>query len=63
MHGSAHLVTVTLSGRRDGAALQAAGSIPVTFAEWGISGPGGLGPFGSLAGHGSAEFLLTLQRH
>lgn len=47
-------------GRRDGAALQVAGSIPVGFAEWGIQGPGGLGFFGSLADHGSAEFLLTL---
>ncbi|HET7244126.1 MAG TPA: YceI family protein [Streptosporangiaceae bacterium] len=63
MHGTSHLVTVTLSGRRDGTALQAAGSIPVSFAEWGIQGPRGLGFFGSLAGQGSAEFLLTLHRH
>lgn len=60
---TSHLVTVTLSGRRDGTALQAAGSIPVSFAEWGIQGPRGLGFFGSLAGQGSAEFLLTLHRH
>jgi hypothetical protein len=42
--------------------LQVAGSIPVSFAEWGIQGPGGAGFFGSLADHGSAEFLLTLHR-
>lgn len=52
-----------MAGRRDGTTLQAAGSIPVSFAEWGIQGPGGLGFFGSLANHGSAEFLLTLKRH
>ncbi len=63
MHGASHLVTVTVSGRRDGPALQAAGSIPVAFAHWGIVGPrGGLGFLGSLANHGVAEFLLLLHR-
>lgn len=62
MHGTTHRVTITLSARRDGTALQAAGSIPVTFAAWGIQGPGGAGFFGSLADHGSAEFLLMLHR-
>jgi deazaflavin-dependent oxidoreductase (nitroreductase family) len=62
MHGVTHLVTVRLSGRRDGAALEVAGSIPVSFAEWRIAGPGGAGFFGSLADRGSAEFLLTLHR-
>ncbi len=62
MNGRSHQVTVTLSGRRDGAALEIAGSIPVTFAEWGIQSPAGAGWFGSLADHGVAEFLLTLHR-
>lgn len=62
MRGTARPVTVTLSARRDGAALQAAGSIPVAFAEWGIRGPGGAGFFGSLADHGVAEFFLVLHR-
>lgn len=62
MNGASHLVIVTISGRRDGAALQAAGSIPVSFAEWGIKGPAGYGLLGSLAGHGVAEFLLILHR-
>jgi|ERR1022692_378351 polyisoprenoid-binding protein YceI len=63
MHGASHLVTVRISGRRDGRVLQAAGSIPVPFAEWGIRGPAGSGFLGSLASHGVAEFLLTLHRH
>ncbi len=62
MNGASHLVTVTISGRRDGSALQAAGSIPVAFASWGIKGPQGYGFLGSLANHGVAEFLLVLHR-
>jgi len=62
MHGTSRPVTVTLSGRRDGPALQAAGTIPVTFARWGIKGPAGFGIVGSLADHGVAEFLLVLHR-
>jgi len=60
MHGVSHLVTFPVSGRRDGTALQVAGSIPVAFSAWGITGPGGYGFFGSLANHGVAEFLLIL---
>ena len=56
MHGSSHPVTVTISGRRDGSSLQAAGSIPVAFSHWGIKGPTGHGLFGSLASHGVAGF-------
>lgn len=62
MNGVAHDVQVTISARRDGPALQAAGSIPVLFPEWGIKRPAGFGVFGSLAGHGTAEFLLILRR-
>jgi polyisoprenoid-binding protein YceI len=60
MDGQSHPVTVTVIARRNGSALQAAGTIPVSFSRWGISPPGGLGMFGSLADHGTAEFLLTL---
>ena len=63
MHGASHPVTVRVSGRRGGRVLQVAGSIPVPFADWGIRGPAGFGFFGSLAGHGVAEFLLILHRH
>ena len=40
--GATHPVVVTLTARRDGPYLQAAGSIPVTFARWGIRQPGRL---------------------
>jgi polyisoprenoid-binding protein YceI len=62
MHGVSHPVTLTISGRRNGPALQVAGSIPITFSAWGIKGPQGYGFFGSLANHGVAEFLLLLHR-
>ena len=62
MHGTSHLVTATISARRDGPALQAAGSIPIAFAGWGIKGPQGYGILGSLANHGTAEFFLILHR-
>jgi polyisoprenoid-binding protein YceI len=62
MNGVSRLVTVTMSGRRDGTALQVTGSIPVAFPAWNISGPAGLGLLGSLAGHGEAEFLLILRQ-
>jgi polyisoprenoid-binding protein YceI len=62
MHGASRLVTVTISCRRDGSALQAAGSIPIAFSGWGIKGPAGFGFLGSLADHGVAEFLLILHR-
>ncbi|HEV8566417.1 MAG TPA: YceI family protein, partial [Actinoplanes sp.] len=63
LHGVTRTVTVPLSARRDGANLDVAGSIPVTFANWGIAGPKGYGVLGSLADHGIAEFLLVLQRN
>ena len=61
MHGITHPVTITLSGRRDGSTLQAAGAIPVSFSDWKVQGPPGGGVFGSLADHGVAEFSVTLQ--
>jgi polyisoprenoid-binding protein YceI len=62
MHGASHPVTVTISARRDGSSLQAAGSIPVAFSRWGIKRPGGFGFLGSLANHGVAEFFLVLRQ-
>lgn len=62
LNGVLRPVTFTIAGRRDGAALQVAGSIPVAFASWHITGPGGAGFLGSLADHGTAEFRLTLDR-
>lgn len=62
MNGVTRLVTATVSAHRDGATLEAAGSIPVTFSAWGIEGPAGYGFFGSLANHGTAEFLVSVHR-
>jgi polyisoprenoid-binding protein YceI len=63
MHGISRPVTVTISARRNGPELQAAGSIPVAFSGWGINPPGGFGFLGSLASHGIAEFRLVLHRN
>lgn len=60
LRGVDHPATATITARRDGTAVQAAGSIPVAFATWGITGPQGFGPFGSLADRGTAEFRLIL---
>jgi len=62
VNGVTRPVTVTISWRRDGAALEVTGTIPVAFTAWDIRGPAGYGFFGSLADHGVAEFLLTLHR-
>lgn len=60
LHGVTHAVSVSLSARRDAANVRITGSIPITFADWGIPRPKGYGWLGSLADHGTAEFLLTL---
>jgi len=62
MHGTSQLVTITISGRRDGAALQFAGSTPIALSDWGIKQPQGYGFLGSLANHGVAEVFLVLQQ-
>lgn len=62
LNGTTRPVTVTLSARRDGAAIEAAGSLPVAFGDFRIAGPRGYGVLGSLAGRGTAEFLLVLRR-
>jgi polyisoprenoid-binding protein YceI len=62
LNGVSRPVTFTVSGRRSGTALQVAGSIPVAFSSWDITGPSGYGWLGSLADHGVAEFLLILDR-
>jgi polyisoprenoid-binding protein YceI len=61
LRGVSRLVTFTITGRRDGMTLEAAGSIPVTFSAWGIRGPAGFSFLGSLANHGVAEFLIVLR--
>lgn len=60
LRGVTRPITFTITGHQDGTALQAVGSIPVVFADWGIQGPRGYGPLGSLADHGVIEFLVVL---
>jgi polyisoprenoid-binding protein YceI len=62
LHGVSRPVTLTISGRRTGPGLEAVGSIPITFSDWGIATPTSYGPIGSLDDHGLAEFLLVLHR-
>jgi polyisoprenoid-binding protein YceI len=62
LRGVRRLVSFTISGHRNGPALEATGSIPVRFADWGIQPPTSYGPLGSLDDHGVAEFLLVLHR-
>jgi polyisoprenoid-binding protein YceI len=62
MNGTTHQATADISARRDGAALQVTGSIPVAFSAWGIKAPASFGFLGSLADHGTAEFLVTLRQ-
>ena len=62
MRGMSRPVSVAISGRRDGDRIQAVGTIPVVFADWGIQAPAGFGWFGSLAGRGAAEFFVVLER-
>jgi len=61
LNGITRPVTVTLSARRDGTAIEAAGMLPVAFSDFRITGPSGYGVFGSLASDGTAEFLLVLR--
>lgn len=61
LNGMTRPVTVTLSARRDGTAIEAAGSLPVAFSGFSIPGPRGYGVLGSLASNGTAEFLLILR--
>jgi polyisoprenoid-binding protein YceI len=63
LRGQTHPVTITVTAHRDGAHLRAAGAFPVAFADWDIPAPEEYGPLGSLADHGTAEFLLVLRRH
>jgi hypothetical protein len=48
-------VTFTVTGRRSGSSVQIAGSIPVTFADYGISNPS-FPPVVTTEDHGLLEF-------
>src|SRR6266851_3145476 len=61
LHGHTRPVTFTLSAERTSTAIKVSGSIPVTFANWGIPNPSFTG-FVTTANHGVLEFLLTFGR-
>ena len=62
LHGLTRSVPVPLSLRRTGEQIAVVGTFPVAFADYGIAQPKGYGWLGSLADHGTAEFLLILHR-
>jgi polyisoprenoid-binding protein YceI len=62
LRGATRPVTVTVLARRDGADVEAAGSLPVASGRWGITLPAGFGFLGGLSREATAEFLLILHR-
>jgi len=62
LHGVTRPVMITVSARRDGTAIEAAGSLPVASGRWGITLPAGFGFLGGLSSQATAEFLLILHR-
>ena len=57
LHGKTNPVTVALTARRTGNTIKVAGSIPVTFADYGIANPSQ--SFVTTQDHGTVEFLLA----
>jgi polyisoprenoid-binding protein YceI len=60
LHGQTKDVTFAVKAKRDGAAIQVNGSIPVVFADWGIP-DASFGP-AQVEDHGTLEFLLVFAR-
>ena len=62
LRGVTRPVTITVSARRDGVAIEAAGSLAVASGRWDIALPAGFGFLGGLSNQATAEFLLILHR-
>lgn len=60
LRGTTKTVTVAITGRRSGDAIQVSGSIPITFAEWNIPNPS-IGPV-SARQNGLLEFSINFAR-
>jgi polyisoprenoid-binding protein YceI len=60
LRGTTKPVTVEIELRRSGQTIQAAGAIPIVFAEWGIPNPS-FGP-ADTEDRGELEFLLVFRR-
>ena len=61
LHGHTRLVTFPLKAERTGGKIEVAGSIPVTFADFGIGNPS-FGNFVTTQNHGALEFLIHFAR-
>jgi polyisoprenoid-binding protein YceI len=59
LHGQTRPVTFALQAERTGTGIEVSGSIPVAFANWGISNPS-FPPFVTTQNHGELEFLVKL---
>ena len=57
LHGVTKTVTFDVQGRSTGSQVQIAGSIPITFADWGISNPS-FGPV-TTQDNGNLEFSIV----
>jgi polyisoprenoid-binding protein YceI len=60
LHGTTKSMTFDVSAQRDGDKIEVAGSIPVTFADYGIDNPSG-GP-ASVGNTGTLEFALAFTK-
>jgi polyisoprenoid-binding protein YceI len=60
LHGTTKVVTFPVTARQSGSTIQVSGSIPITFADWGIPSPS-FGPV-STDNHGTLEFLLNFAK-
>jgi polyisoprenoid-binding protein YceI len=56
LHGTTKQVSFTVQAKRAGSTIEVSGSIPVTFADYGIPNPG-FGPV-TTDDHGTIEFLI-----
>lgn len=61
LHGITRAVTFTLTAERKGARIEAAGRLPVLFADYGIANPS-LAGFVTTQDHGVLEFLLVFSK-
>ena len=62
LRGVTRPVTITVSARRDGTAIETAGSLSVASERWGMTLPAGFGFLGGLSSQATAEFFLILHR-
>jgi polyisoprenoid-binding protein YceI len=61
LHGRARPVTFSLQAERTSAGIEVSGSIPIVFADWGISNPSFAG-FVTTQNHGLLEFLIKFSQ-